>query len=120
MTTFDSSTASDFPAVHHSRLSEQEREELTLLGPPYPGEVLKETVIPKLGMSRKAFGKEVGLSYAALTRLLNGTKRVTPRLAGRLAEATGLSALYWLALQAHRDAWRLECAPSPVKVARRR
>ena len=92
----------------HSRFKEQEREEFELLGPPHPGEVLREEVLPRLKISRKALALQLGVSYSTVSRLLNARRRIAGDLAVRLAQISGTSALYWLVLQAHHDAWLVQ------------
>ncbi len=89
----------------HYRFKEQEREEFELLGPPHPGEVLREEVLPRLKISRKELAVQLDISYSTVSRLLNARRRITRDLAARLAWISGTSALYWLVLQAHYDAW---------------
>lgn len=87
------------------RFKEQEREELALLGPPHPGEIIREDILPRLKMSRKALAQQLGVSKSTVTRLLSEKRRISAKLAFGLAEVTGVAALYWLVLQAHHDAW---------------
>jgi addiction module HigA family antidote len=97
----------------HCRFKEQEREEFELLGPPHPGEILREEVLPRLTISRKSLAVQLGISYSGVSRLLRERRRITGGLAARLAAISGTSALYWLVLQAHHDAWVLQGATRP-------
>lgn len=90
------------------KFKEQAREELALFGPPHPGEIFRDDVMRRLGLSRKALAKDLGVSYGSLSRFINGQKRVSPGFACELARVSGTSLLYWLVLQAHHDAWRME------------
>src|SRR5262245_12089718 len=89
------------------RFKENEREEFDLIGPPHPGEVLREEVLPRLEISIKSLAAQLGVSYSTVSRLLNAKRRVTSNLAVGLARISGTIALYWLVLQAHHDAWLL-------------
>ena len=91
----------------HCRFKEQEREEFELLGPPHPGEILREEVLLRLTISRKSLAVQLGISHSGVSRLLRERRRITGGLAARLAAISGTSALYWLVLQAHHDAWVL-------------
>ena len=93
------------------RFKEQEREEFELLGPPHPGEILREEVLPRLTISRKSLAVQLGISYSGVSRLLRERRRVTSGLAATLAAISGTSALYWLVLQAHHDAWVVQGPP---------
>ena len=85
------------------RFRDQEREELALLGPPHPGEILREDIWPQLKMSKKAAAKKMNVSRSAVANLLNSR-----HLAIGLAEISGISVIYWLVLQAHHDAWQMD------------
>ena len=107
-----------FWAMLNCRFKEYEREEFELLGPPHPGEVLREEVLPRLMISRKSLAVQLDISYSTVSRLLNARRRVTSNLAVRLARISGTSALYWLVLQAHHDAWLVQgpsYAGSPIR-----
>lgn len=90
------------------KFKEQEREEFNLFGPPHPGEVFRDDIFPRLKLSRKALASQMHISYGALSRFITGRKRVLPSLAMELSRISGTSVLYWLVLQAHHDAWRVE------------
>ena len=96
--------------MSYCRFKEQDREEYDLLGPPHPGEILREDLLPRLKMSRKALARELGVSYTTISRLLRERRRVSAKLAMGLARLSGTNTLYWLMLQAHHDAWRAEKA----------
>src|SRR5262245_28840437 len=97
-------------AMQHCRFREQDREEFDLLGPPHPGEILREELLPRLSLSRKALAKQLNISNSSVSRLLNERRRVTSDLALSLAQLSGTNALYWLVLQAHHDAWLVQRA----------
>ena len=90
------------------RFRDQEWEELALLGPPHPGEILREDIWPQLKMSKKAAAKKMNVSHSAISNLLNERRRISRHLAIGLAEISGISVIYWLVLQAHHDAWQME------------
>jgi addiction module HigA family antidote len=84
--------------------------------PPHPGEILREDLLPRLGMSRAAFARHLGISAARLGAVLAERTSVTLDLAVRLAAAFGHGSRYWLGLQAQHDIWRAEQALASVKV----
>jgi addiction module HigA family antidote len=49
--------------------------------------------------------KHLGVTRAALSRVLNGKAGVSADMALRLSEAFGLDAEMWLRLQVQRDLW---------------
>ena len=76
--------------------------------PAHPGEILREDVLPALGMSKAAFAAHIGISRNTLYKLLNEEQPVTLELALRLGTALGNGARFWLALQAQHDIWEAE------------
>jgi addiction module HigA family antidote len=49
--------------------------------------------------------RHLGVTRAALSRVLNGKAGVSADMALRLAEAFGTEAAFWLRLQMQRDLW---------------
>lgn len=56
-------------------------------------------------MSARELATELDVSPSTLSRVLNGTSRVTPEMALRLSKALGRTAESWLALQTSHDLW---------------
>jgi addiction module HigA family antidote len=96
--------------MSYCRFKEQDREEYDLLGPPHPGEILREDLCPRLKMSRKTLARQLGVSTSTVSRLLKERCRVSAKVAMELARLSGSNTLYWLLLQAHHDAWNAERA----------
>ncbi|MEM8576624.1 MAG: HigA family addiction module antitoxin [Pseudomonadota bacterium] len=71
--------------------------------PPHPGEILKEDVLPELGMTQEQFAAHLGVKRAGVSDLLNGKKPVTQEMAIRLGKALKTGARYWLAMQMQYD-----------------
>jgi len=92
-------------AMQHCRFKMQDLEEFNLLGPPHPGEIFRDDLLPRLKMTRKALAKALGVSKSTVSRVLNGRRRVNRELAASFARVSGTTVLYWLVLQAHHDAW---------------
>jgi addiction module HigA family antidote len=76
--------------------------------PAHPGEILREDVLPELGLSKVAFARHLGVSRNTLYKLLNEEQPVTLDFALRLGKALGNGARFWLALQAQHDIWTAE------------
>ena len=106
--------------VEHCRFRQQERAEYALIGPPHPGEVLREVIWPRLNLTRKLAAQRMGIPLSALSNLLNERRRVSRGLAVELARITGTNAVFWLVLQAHYDAWVLENGAVTKKSAAKR
>lgn len=75
----------------------------------HPGEVLVE-VLGEHGVSAYRIAAIMGVPYERLYQIVVGRRRISPDTALRLERALGLSAEYWLRLQAAYDlgrAWAL-------------
>lgn len=105
--------------MERCRFRQQEMAEYALLGPPHPGEVLREVIWPRLNLTRKLAAQRMGIPLSALSNLLNERRRVSRGLAVELARITGTKAVFWLVLQAHYDAWVLESGPVTTKPERK-
>lgn len=77
--------------------------------PPHPGLILKEGVLPELGLSVTEAARQLGVSRVQLSRFINGRAGVTPELAVRLSKwIPAPTALMWLQMQIKHDLWKLE------------
>lgn len=94
--------------------------------PPHPGETLREDVLPHLGLSVTQAATDLGVTRAALSRVLNGRAAISPEMALRLEKwlgpENGAAAATWLAQQAVYDLWqaRKAAAPKIKKIKQRR
>lgn len=76
---------------------------LNALPPMHPGELLREEVLPALGLSKAAFARRLGVSRQTLYALLDERAPVTPRMALRLGKLCGNGPEIWLNLQTKFD-----------------
>lgn len=76
--------------------------------PSHPGAVLRERVLPGLGLSVLQAARDLGVCRQTLHRILAGTASITPDMAARLARLTGLPGAFWLDLQQAHDLARAE------------
>ena len=78
--------------------------------PPHPGETLREDVLPALGLSVTDAAAQLGVTRAALSRVLNGRAAISPEMALRIEQWLGVEnggrADVWLAGQATSDLWQ--------------
>ena len=74
--------------------------------PPHPGEILKEDVLPDLGLSVTDAAAHLKMSRVALSRVLNGRAGISAELALRLADWLTPSAESWLRMQSAHDLWK--------------
>jgi len=73
--------------------------------PVHPGEILREDVLPALGMSVVGAAKALLISRQTLHRILAGKASVTPEMALRLGKFCGNGPDIWLRLQESFDLW---------------
>jgi antitoxin HigA-1 len=86
------------------------------LKPTHPGAILREDILPALGISKTAVAAALRISRETLYKILKEEAPVTPSMALRLGKAFGNSPEFWLNLQqaydiaatAERDAGVLE------------
>jgi antitoxin HigA-1 len=86
---------------------------MTMNKPTHPGEVLREDVIIALGLSVTEAADRLGVSRAALSRVVNCRAAVSPELALRLENAGVSTADMWLKLQLNHDLAKARSHPQP-------
>lgn len=79
-----------------------------MYNPPHPGEMLKEDVLPDLGLTVTDAAEQLGVSRVALSRVINGRAAISAELAIRLAQWLGGNAEIWLRAQLQYDLWQAE------------
>ncbi|MBZ0092503.1 MAG: HigA family addiction module antidote protein, partial [Sulfuricellaceae bacterium] len=79
-----------------------------MFNPPHPGEVLKEGAMVE-GATVTSLSKQLGVTRAALSRILNSHTGISADMAIKLARVLGGSAESWLYMQANYDLWQAEC-----------
>lgn len=55
-----------------------------IFNPPHPGEALREDVLPALGLTVTEAAAQLGVTRAALSRILHGHAGISPEMALRL------------------------------------
>ena len=71
--------------------------------PPHPGLLLREEIVVERGLSVSEAASRLGLTRAALSRVLNGHAGISPNLALRLEDAGAGTARLWVAMQGAYD-----------------
>lgn len=88
-----------------------------MFNPPHPGETLREDVLPALGLTVTEAAAQLGVTRAALSRVLNGRAAISPtmalRIEGWLGVENGGQADAWLAQQTAYDLWQAREAGLP-------
>ena len=76
--------------------------------PIHPGDVLREDVLPALGLSVSETARRLGVSRQQLHRILASTHPVTVEMALRLGKLIGNGPGLWLRMQQNHDLRRVE------------
>lgn len=88
--------------------------------PPHPGETLREDILPALGLSVTTAAAQLGVTRAALSRVLNCRAAISPMMALRIEAWLGVErggrADLWIGLQAAYDLWQARQAVAPTVV----
>ncbi|TDJ32563.1 MAG: addiction module antidote protein, HigA family [Gammaproteobacteria bacterium] len=74
--------------------------------PNHPGFLLREVVLPAMGMSVSQAAREMGVSRQQLHKILAGKRAVTAEMAARLGKYCGNGAELWLSMQSAHDLWK--------------
>lgn len=76
-----------------------------MYNPPHPGEFITSIYLEPNDISGRELAANLDVAASTLSRVLNGTSRVTPDMALRLSKAIGRSPESWLAMQDNHDLW---------------
>ena len=76
--------------------------------PIHPGEILREDVLPSLGISVSEAARRLGISRQQLHRILACTHPITPTMALRIGKFVGNGPSLWLRMQQNYDLWHAE------------
>lgn len=82
--------------------------------PTHPGAILREDVLPAMGISVSEFARRIGVSRQVLHRILAEDHGVTPEMALRIGEFVGNGPDLWLRLQQDYDLWQARRAMKPA------
>ncbi|WP_027816998.1 HigA family addiction module antitoxin [Paraburkholderia bannensis] len=93
-----------------------------MFNPPHPAAILRESVLPALGLSVTEAADQLGISRGMLSRVLNERAGISPEMALRieqwLGEERGGRAELWLGMQMEYDLWQArQHAPKKVRRA---
>ncbi len=79
--------------------------------PVHPGRIIKAHYLEPLGLSVSALADHLGVSRKTMSKVVNGSARVTPDMAQRLSRALNTSVELWIDLQSACDVWELNQRP---------
>jgi addiction module HigA family antidote len=81
-----------------------------LIRPPtHPGAILREDVLPALGLSVSETARQLGVTRQTLHRIMAEKSAITPEMAARLGRFCNNGPGLWLRMQQAYDLWRAEC-----------
>lgn len=78
--------------------------------PTHPGAILREDVLPALGLTQTALAGCLGVSRLTVSELLHEKRGLSADLAIRLGKLTGTTPESWLRMQEALDIWVLSRA----------
>lgn len=92
--------------------------------PTHPGAILRDDVLPALGMTQTEFAERLGVSRLSVSDLLHGKRAMTPEMAARVAKLLNTTPESWLRMQEAVDLWEVRKHPEklagikPIKAER--
>ena len=82
---------------------------MAMHNPPHPGAILREDVLPELGLSITEAAHQLGVSRNSLSRILNEHAAISPEMALRIENWLGVEnggrAELWAGMQLDYDMW---------------
>ena len=76
--------------------------------PTHPGALLREDILPALGLSVSEAARRLGVSRQMLHDLLGERRAFTPAMALRIGKLAGNGPHLWLSMQQAYDLWHAE------------
>lgn len=87
----------DIPAAQPSRME-----------PAHPGAILREDVLPALGLTVSEAARQLRVSRQMLHSILSERSAISPEMAVRLGRFCGNGPGLWLRMQTEHDLWHAE------------
>lgn len=76
--------------------------------PTHPGAILREDILPNLGMTQTELAEKLGVSRRTISQVLNEHRPLTPDMAIRLSLLLETTPEGWLNMQQALDIWELK------------
>ena len=76
--------------------------------PTHPGEILREDILPALGITQAVFASHLGVSRLTVSEVLHEKRGVSAEMAVRIARVIGGTPQSWLHMQEALDIWEVE------------
>lgn len=74
--------------------------------PTHPGVILREDVLPSLGVTVTEFARMLDVGRQQLHRILSGESSISPEMALKLGKLCGNGPEFWINMQVAVDLWR--------------
>jgi addiction module HigA family antidote len=84
--------------------------------PIHPGEIIREDVLPGLGMTKSEFATALGISRQMLHGILTEKHGISAEMAVKLGHVLGNGPGIWIRLQQSHDLWHAERAVDTTKL----
>jgi addiction module HigA family antidote len=75
--------------------------------PTHPGAILREDILPALGISQSALAAYLGVSRLTVSEILLEKRAISAEMALRISKTLGGSPESWLQMQAALDLWEV-------------
>ncbi len=75
--------------------------------PTHPGAILREDVLPALGMTQTEFAQLLGVSRLSVSELLHEKRSLSPEMAVRVARLLRTTPESWMRMQVAVTLWEL-------------
>lgn len=89
----------------HNMRAMPEQPLMTMHNLPHSGEFITGIYLEPNGISGRELAAKLDVATSTLSRVLNGSSRITPEMALRLSKAIGRSPESWLTMQNNHDRW---------------
>ena len=76
--------------------------------PTHPGEILREDVLPAIGITQAVFASHLGVSRLTVSEVLHEKRGISAEMAVRIARVIGGTPQSWLHMQEAVDIWEVE------------
>ena len=82
--------------------------------PTHPGAILREDVLPALGMTQTELAQRLGVSRLSVSDLIHEKRAMTPEMAARIGKLLETSPESWLRMQDAVDLWEVQQHPEKL------